>query len=210
MGQWQAGSRPASWSKIPAVLSVLESYDWVFWMDADTLVTNTTAPLEALLPPAGGGGGGVAAPDLILTRDSTGVNAGVWLMRGRDCAWCRGFLDRWWGLDSFVRAPGDTKSGDNDALKHMISTMGRGGATGCAGLSMGGTSGLGEPGVDLYFESSVCPPTPPGARGVAARTFLAPSAFREVRICCAFSFPAVASSGASDLVADCGLGSERD
>ncbi|KAG2423866.1 hypothetical protein HXX76_015024 [Chlamydomonas incerta] len=138
-------TRPASWSKIPAVLSVLDSSDWVFWVDADTLITNMSTPLEQLLPagPAwavvaaaggeaangadvetGGSGLGLGGPDLILTRDSTGVNAGVWLIRGRGCAWCRSFLTRWWSMESFIRRdPHDSKSGDNDALKHMVATM---------------------------------------------------------------------------------------
>ncbi|KAG2487085.1 hypothetical protein HYH03_014330 [Edaphochlamys debaryana] len=163
-------SRPASWSKIPAVLSVLADHDWVFWMDADTLVTNLSQPLEALLPPrqphtrgrgaagssredgaggseeeaegeeedeAEGAGGGEGAgagvgcggsvdgsqPDLILTADVTGVNAGVWLVRGGRCSWASALLRRWWSLRSFVRRPGDTKSGDNDALKHLVASM---------------------------------------------------------------------------------------
>ncbi|KXZ46638.1 hypothetical protein GPECTOR_42g849 [Gonium pectorale] len=153
-------SRPASWSKIPAVLSVLDSYDWVFWNDADTVITNTSLPLEALLPytvthlpygssssstpqepqePGGTGdakalgadaaasawgGGGGGGPDLVLTADSTGVNAGVWLIRGAGCAWCRAFLERWWGMEAFVRrGRGDTRSGDNDALKDLIARM---------------------------------------------------------------------------------------
>lgn len=53
-----------------------------------------------------------------------GVNAGVWLMRGRGCAWCRSFLARWWSLSGFIRTDAASgKSGDNDALKHMIATM---------------------------------------------------------------------------------------
>ncbi|KAG2432346.1 hypothetical protein HYH02_012920 [Chlamydomonas schloesseri] len=139
-------TRPASWSKIPAVMSVLDSCDWVFWVDADTLITNMSTPLERLLPagpvwaaaagaegragePVAAGLGlgvglGLGGPDLILTADSTGVNAGVWLIRGRGCAWCRSFLTRWWSMESFIRRdPHDSKSGDNDALKHMVATM---------------------------------------------------------------------------------------
>ncbi|KAL5994415.1 hypothetical protein ACLOJK_024465 [Asimina triloba] len=37
--------RPASWSKIIAVKTHLPNYDWVFWNDADTLVTNSTVSL---------------------------------------------------------------------------------------------------------------------------------------------------------------------
>ncbi|EFJ39772.1 hypothetical protein VOLCADRAFT_100552 [Volvox carteri f. nagariensis] len=139
-------SRPASWSKIPAVLSVLDQYDWVFWLDADTLITNLSTPVESLLPaiatpPPSGTEGVVAAaaaagssgstsvypgfgPDLLLTEDSTGVNAGVWLIRGSGCSWCRTFLERWWGMEEFIRRnPGDTKSGDNDALKYLLANM---------------------------------------------------------------------------------------
>ncbi|GLI71280.1 hypothetical protein VaNZ11_016408 [Volvox africanus] len=111
-------SRPASWSKIPAVLSIMDQYDWIFWLDADTLITNLTIPVEAVLPTRG------SAPDLLLTEDSTGVNAGVWLIRGSGCRWCRSFLMRWWDMKSFIRRGAkDTKSGDNDALKHMLATM---------------------------------------------------------------------------------------
>eukprot|EP00198_Chlamydomonas_reinhardtii_P012687 XP_001702024.1 predicted protein [Chlamydomonas reinhardtii] len=162
-------SRPASWSKILAVLSVLDSCDWVFWVDADTLITNMSTPLERLLPagPAWAAaasaatvagadaadmadavatryGLGLGEPDLILTADSTGsmrpatmqlcscVNAGVWLIRGRGCAWCRSFLARWWSMESFIRHdPHDSKSGDNDALKHMVANMDR-----CIGQEM--------------------------------------------------------------------------
>ncbi|GIL62442.1 hypothetical protein Vafri_16666, partial [Volvox africanus] len=96
----------------------MDQYDWIFWLDADTLITNLTIPVEAVLPARG------SAPDLILTEDSTGVNAGVWLIRGSNCRWCRSFLMRWWSMESFIRrGPRDTKSGDNDALKHMLATM---------------------------------------------------------------------------------------
>eukprot|EP00198_Chlamydomonas_reinhardtii_P000258 XP_001689593.1 protein with potential galactosyl transferase activity [Chlamydomonas reinhardtii] len=119
-------SRPASWSKILAVLSALDAYDWVMWVDADILITNTSMPLERLLPAAAAGDplNQPSGPDFILTEDAAGVNAGVWLMRGRGCAWCRSFLARWWSLSGFIRTDAASgKSGDNDALKHMIATM---------------------------------------------------------------------------------------
>lgn len=52
------------------MLSALASHDWVFWVDADTLVTNPAMPLEELLP-AG------EHPDLLLTRDMTGADRGA-------------------------------------------------------------------------------------------------------------------------------------
>lgn len=107
-------SRPASWSKLLAVLHHLPNYDWVFWIDADTVITNATIPMEWFIP-AG------ERLDFIATLDSTGINAGVWLVRSS--AWATSFLQRWWDSKEFVRAMGDTKSGDNDALKHIIATM---------------------------------------------------------------------------------------
>ncbi len=61
--------RPASWSKIRAVKHHLKQYDWVFWVDADTLITNSSKKVESLLPEQD-------QPDLILTRDPAGFNAG--------------------------------------------------------------------------------------------------------------------------------------
>jgi hypothetical protein len=64
-----AAVRPASWSKIRAVKHHLQQYDWVFWVDADTLITNSSKKLESLLPDK-------HHPDLILTKDPGGFNAG--------------------------------------------------------------------------------------------------------------------------------------
>ena len=69
-----AASRPASWSKILAVLSALDAYDWVMWVDADILITNTSMPLERLLPAAAAGDplNQPSGPDFILTEDAAG------------------------------------------------------------------------------------------------------------------------------------------
>lgn len=49
---------------------------------------------------------------------------GVWLLR--NSAWSAKFLDTWWSMDGFIRRkPGDTKSGDNDALKVLLGSMSR-------------------------------------------------------------------------------------
>ncbi|OAY78329.1 hypothetical protein ACMD2_19052 [Ananas comosus] len=42
--------RPPSWSKILAVRSLLPSYDWVFWNDADTVITNPNISLVRACP----------------------------------------------------------------------------------------------------------------------------------------------------------------
>ncbi|CAD7697635.1 unnamed protein product [Ostreobium quekettii] len=107
-------SRPPSWSKILAVQYYLAEYDWVFWMDSDSVVTNPDIKLESILP-AG------ERLDFIVTKDPAGYNAGMWFIR--NSPWSHKFLRTWWGMSSFVRKAGDTKSGDNDALKHILANM---------------------------------------------------------------------------------------
>ena len=107
--------RPASWSKIRAVQRLLteEHCDWVFWMDADTVVMNSDKALQDFLP---------ANLDLVLSADDGGgYNAGAWLIRNTD--WSRNFLETWWNMKSFVKPPGLAKSGDNDALKAKVRQM---------------------------------------------------------------------------------------
>ncbi|URD99054.1 galactosyl transferase GMA12/MNN10 family [Musa troglodytarum] len=102
-------SRPPSWSKILAVRSQLPHYDWVFWNDA-----------ESILYAAIGHANLDASPDLVVTEDTNGVNAGVFFVRRSE--WSDKFLQTWWNQTSFVRF-GSTKSGDNDALKHLLRTL---------------------------------------------------------------------------------------
>lgn len=107
--------RPPSWSKILAVQDALRTdCDWVFWMDPDSLIMNSEIRIEEILPLS-------ATPDLIITRDATGFNAGMWMIR--KSKWASAFLNEWWSMTSFIRQPGDTKSGDNDALKAFLGQM---------------------------------------------------------------------------------------
>lgn len=48
------------------------------------------------------------------------VLAGVFFVRRSK--WSKDFLDRWWNQTSFIQF-GSTKSGDNDALKHLITRL---------------------------------------------------------------------------------------
>eukprot|EP00252_Welwitschia_mirabilis_P023880 TRINITY_DN6877_c0_g2_i1.p1 TRINITY_DN6877_c0_g2~~TRINITY_DN6877_c0_g2_i1.p1 ORF type:complete len:359 (+),score=32.99 TRINITY_DN6877_c0_g2_i1:394-1470(+) len=114
-------SRPPSWSKILAVRNNLAKYDWVFWNDADSLVTNPTIALEDILYSVTGDKEWDDMPDFIVTEDVTGVNAGMFFFRNSE--WSKWFLDLWWNQTDFIRPFGDCKSGDNDALKHLIKTM---------------------------------------------------------------------------------------
>ncbi|WOL05817.1 putative alpha-1,6-mannosyltransferase MNN10 [Canna indica] len=110
-------SRPPSWSKILAVRWLLPRYDWVFWNDADTMVMNPAISLENILHAAIGHRDFDKSPDLVVTEDTNGINAGVFFVRRSE--WSEKFLQTWWNQSSFVQF-GSTKSGDNDALKQLI------------------------------------------------------------------------------------------
>jgi hypothetical protein len=102
-------SRPPSWSKIKAVQRLLteEQCDWVFWLDADTVIMNSDIRIEEFLP--------VDGPDFIVTPEKRNhINAGAWLIR--NTPWAHEFLNTWWSMESYVRAKGLGVSGDNDAL----------------------------------------------------------------------------------------------
>ncbi|KAG0457474.1 hypothetical protein HPP92_022631 [Vanilla planifolia] len=112
--------RPPSWSKIPAVRSQLPSHEWVFWNDADTVITNSDISLENVLHAVIGHMDFDASPDFVATEDVNGINAGVFFVKRSK--WSENFLDAWWNQTSFVRF-GSTKSGDNDALKQLIKRL---------------------------------------------------------------------------------------
>eukprot|EP00934_Nitzschia_sp_Nitz4_P005160 Nitzschia sp. Nitz4//scaffold7_size249615//246568//247569//NITZ4_001223-RA/size249615-processed-gene-0.218-mRNA-1//-1//CDS//3329558580//5150//frame0 len=108
-------SRPPSWSKIVAArrLLVEEHCDWVLWLDADTVIMNSTKRIESFLPAPN------ATHDFVVTRQkSDSFNAGAWAIR--NTPWAIQFLDDWWNMESFVRPKGLSVSGDNDALYNFL------------------------------------------------------------------------------------------
>ncbi|WOL07066.1 alpha-1,2-galactosyltransferase gmh3-like [Canna indica] len=113
-------SRPPNWSKILAVRTQLPFYDWVFWNDADTVVTNPDTSLENILHAAIGHRDFHSSPDLVVTQDFNGVNSGVFFVRRSK--WSEYFLDTWWNQTSFIKF-GSTKSGDNAAMKYLIDSL---------------------------------------------------------------------------------------
>lgn len=109
--------RPPNWSKILAVRFYLDSYHWIFWNDADTVVVNPDISLESILKAAIGHLDFHASQDVVVTEDINGVNSGVFFVRRSK--WSKDFLDRWWNQTSFIQF-GSTKSGDNAAMKHLV------------------------------------------------------------------------------------------
>jgi hypothetical protein len=110
-------SRPPAWSKILAVQKQLQAVkddacDWVFWVDADIVVMNSTIDMKSFLPSD-------PAIDLLITMDRRlTANSGAWLIRNTD--WSKSFLQTWWNMRSWVREPGLSLSGDNAAFGHLI------------------------------------------------------------------------------------------
>jgi hypothetical protein len=87
-------SRPTAWSKILAVKRHLPRFDWLFWTDADSLVTNPDVRLEAFLD---------TDHDLIVSRDPAEFSTGHFLIR--NCAWSQTFLAEVWAQKEFIDHP---------------------------------------------------------------------------------------------------------
>ncbi|KAL7560333.1 hypothetical protein ACA910_020256 [Epithemia clementina (nom. ined.)] len=150
-------SRPPAWSKIKAVQSLMSQHeepkpdnntmtataiaasgtiatrtttkpcDWIFWMDADTVIMNSTIPVESFLPSDDDDDGvdrkrssRSNSIDLIVTLDRRfTANSGAWLIRANS-QWSHRFLQEWWDMRGWVRGPGLSLSGDNAAFGHLI------------------------------------------------------------------------------------------
>lgn len=111
-------SRPPSWSKIKAAKRLLleEGCDWVWWLDADTVIMNSNKRVEDFLPSSS------EPQDILLSRDhSGGYDAGGWLIRNSHYA--IEFLDVWWNMNTYIKPHGLAKSGDNDAFKAMLQDL---------------------------------------------------------------------------------------
>lgn len=78
--------RPASWGKIPLLQRHLLEHDWLWWADADLAVTSPERRIEELTDGATG--------DLLIARDSNGINCGSFLLR--NCDWSHDFLRQVW------------------------------------------------------------------------------------------------------------------
>jgi hypothetical protein len=69
----------------------LPQSSWVFWSDADSLITNPEIRLEGFLHDDA---------DLIIGEDSNGINSGQWFLR--NCAWSVELLQRVWDSTEWI------------------------------------------------------------------------------------------------------------
>lgn len=64
--------RSVGWNRMPAALSLLDRYDWVFHVDLDSLIMNHDTRLEEFMDPHF---------DLVIGVDMNGINHGVFCLR---------------------------------------------------------------------------------------------------------------------------------
>lgn len=89
-------SRPAAWSKIPAIQRVLPDYDWLFWCDTDAVLWNPDAGLRQFIVAAG-------PVDAIFQANQDGANSGLFFLR--NCAWSFDFLEEIYRQEQFIHHP---------------------------------------------------------------------------------------------------------
>lgn len=95
--EWDRGDnpKPIAWFKLLALKQHLPDYDWLFWLDTDTIITDLSQPLDRWLD---------TDADYVFSLDPVcDVNTGVWFCRnapGVDAqlqAWFEGpERVRWW------------------------------------------------------------------------------------------------------------------
>jgi hypothetical protein len=93
-----ADGRPAPWGKIPFIRDLLSEYDWVLWLDADTVIVDLARDVFEMVEPD---------KDVYLVEhvlnfsgDARAANTGVMLLRAGE--WTNELLRRTWENDAFV------------------------------------------------------------------------------------------------------------
>lgn len=89
-------SRPAAWSKLLAMDHHFQkdNYDYLMFLDMDTIIMNPDIKLESFVEASGG------TYDLIMTEDDNGLNSGVFL--ARNTPWTLWFLRTAWEQEQLV------------------------------------------------------------------------------------------------------------
>lgn len=99
-------SHPPHWSKLIAVSGAMQTgAEWVFWMDADSIVTNPTKNLDLFAN---------TNADLVIARDRNGINTGIFLIRS--CEQSHEFLRRCYHKEYFVRTLHEEQNAVQEAL----------------------------------------------------------------------------------------------
>jgi hypothetical protein len=81
-------SRPSPWSKLLAIEKYLPSYDYLMYLDMDTVIMNADIRLESFVAAAG------PCADIVMTEDWNGPNTGIWLIKNSQ--WSNWFVKHAW------------------------------------------------------------------------------------------------------------------
>lgn len=92
-------SRPAPWRKVLDIKKLLKSYEYVMYVDLDTVILNENIKLESIIY----ANEKTMNADFIMTKDPHGPNSGVFFARRSE--WTMSFLDQWYGVTDFDTAP---------------------------------------------------------------------------------------------------------
>jgi len=107
--------RGVMWHKLEMMESVINGgyHDWIWWIDFDTLITNTTIQLEDIISEALQNHPKPQHVDFLLTGDCFQLNAGSMLMRARPST--LDFLNR-------VRSYGDSHKdlSEQDCIRDLV------------------------------------------------------------------------------------------
>jgi len=104
---WVNRSRPIAWSKLLGIRARLMEYEWVMWIDLDTIIMNMGLNLESLLDPK---------YDFIVSKDNAGLNSGVMLWR--NTTWSRDFLLEAYNQNQFLSS---IEIYEQRAIVHVLS-----------------------------------------------------------------------------------------
>lgn len=95
-----AAGRPASWNKIPTILSLFnKGYDFVLWVDADAVITNYKVPVTSIIQQ----GKDLYMAPLCLAGGGCMPNFGIFLLR--NCLWSRDLLNSLWNMERYTNHP---------------------------------------------------------------------------------------------------------
>jgi hypothetical protein len=101
--------RLVGWYRIPALLSILAEYDWVFYLDLDTVILDHSIKLEEFLKPG---------PDVVMGMDRNGMNDGAFFIR--NSTWSHLFLAEAWTITDEARIKGAHEQG---AMRHLMENI---------------------------------------------------------------------------------------
>ena len=106
----QKPDRPASWSKIPLILKLMPEFDWVWFSDADSVITNMDFKLEDVIADAERGD-----YNFVVADDRNGRNCGQMMFKKTLATW--NFLRDAWSKEQYINSGVWEQSAIHDLLQ---------------------------------------------------------------------------------------------